>query len=379
MRVMPAALAIAGGVFLAVLLLAPFVYRSYRRRGELGWRPVVLAFGFLVYGLALVTYTLFPIPVVDAAWCAAHTSLSHAQLDPLRFLADIVKEGAVPAHPGLLANPAVQQVVFNVALFVPLGAYLRLYLRKGVLWATVAGFAVSLLIECTQLTGNWFLFECPYRLFDVDDLLANTLGALFGTALTPLLRLFQGAPSLDSPEWARPVTTSRRLLGMLVDWISVTVLGGFLAVSVNLVLHFGFDTWTIDLPGGDLVNTVLSMWLPAVLLLAVPALTSEHGTTLGQRAVRLRRVRHDGTPPGRRVLPALLLGCSGYYLLTGLAHLSDTTSGLASLLAFGAFVLAWPKPRHPGLSGLATGLAMTDARPAQPTEPPIPTTSKGTP
>ena len=88
-RLLPAVVAVFGGVVLAMLLLVPFVFRSYRRRGEVGFGPGLLAFGFLVYGLALVAYTLLPIPAVDAAWCARHAA--HPQLHPLQFVDDIRK------------------------------------------------------------------------------------------------------------------------------------------------------------------------------------------------------------------------------------------------------------------------------------------------
>ena len=44
-RLLPGVLAVAGGVLLAVLLFVPFVFRSYRRRGELGFGPMLVAFG----------------------------------------------------------------------------------------------------------------------------------------------------------------------------------------------------------------------------------------------------------------------------------------------------------------------------------------------
>jgi hypothetical protein len=59
-RLLPAVLALFGGTLLAVILLVPFVFQSYRRRGEVGLGPALLAFGFLIYGFALVAYTLWP-------------------------------------------------------------------------------------------------------------------------------------------------------------------------------------------------------------------------------------------------------------------------------------------------------------------------------
>ncbi|MFB9905985.1 VanZ family protein [Allokutzneria oryzae] len=360
LKVFPAVAAVLGGMVLAFVLLVPFVFRSYRRRGELGWGPTILAFGFLVYGLALVTYTLLPLPSIDAAWCSAHQALAQPQLDPLRFLADIAKEQQAPGLRGLLVNPALQQVVFNVALFVPLGAYLTHYLRRGVGWVVLAGFGVSLLIELTQLTGNWFAFECPYRIFDVDDLIANTVGAAFGVLLAPLLRFLDGPKTTVSAEEPRPVTTARRLLGMLVDLVSVTVLGGALGVTANLVAHFGFDVWLNQLSWGQSLLTVLSTWLPAVVLLAVPALAG--GATTGQRAVRLRRIGADGSAPGARIVVALMFGSFGYFAFSSLGQNVPMADILAQLLLLGALVCAWRPRSHPGLSGLVSGLVVVDAR-----------------
>ena len=70
-------------------------------------------------------------------------------------------------------------------LLVPLGMYLRYYFRRT-WWQTLAiGVLVTLSFETTQLTGLWGLYEHPYRLFDVDDLMMNTLGAMDSGRLGP--------------------------------------------------------------------------------------------------------------------------------------------------------------------------------------------------
>ncbi len=68
------------------------------------------------------------------------------------------------------------QVALNVLLFLPLGFFLRVLGGRGILIAGLAGLVVSGIIETTQLTGVWGIFPCAYRVFDVDDLIANTSG-----------------------------------------------------------------------------------------------------------------------------------------------------------------------------------------------------------
>ena len=60
----------------------------------------------------------------------------------------------------------------------------------------LAGFAVTLFIECCQL--------CVGRAFDVDDLLLNTLGAMLGYGLWLLLQKL--APGLAKGFQAGPIS-----------------------------------------------------------------------------------------------------------------------------------------------------------------------------
>lgn len=366
-QVIPAVLAVFGGVLLAALLLVPFVFRSYRKRGEVGFGPALLAFGFVVYGLAILTYTLLPLPRIDAAWCAAHDVLTRPQLNPLQFVDDIRKERSAPGLHGLLANPAVQQLVLNVALFVPLGAYLRHQFGRGVIAAIVIGFGVSVLVEFTQLTGNWFLFPCPYRLFDIDDVLTNTLGTALGVLLAPVLDLLGGRRRTLPADAPRPVTTGRRLLGMLVDLVSVGLLGGVLvAVPTAIALLAGS---TGDPLGGPL-TVVLSSWVPAVVLLAVPMLFGSGDATLGQQAVRLRWTAPDGAGrPGGRKAIALVTGAFGYFVLSGLGTWVPLASFLAGVLLFVTPIAAWRSRGHRGLAGRCASLVIVDSRSVDREEP----------
>jgi glycopeptide antibiotics resistance protein len=154
-------------VVLAALLVPTLALLSGRSRRIPG-RQALLGFGVLVYGIGLVAYTLVPAPRDPAAFCRRHRI--EPNLVPFAF------------HDGL--GPTLVQLGLNIVLFVPFGwlVYTRLLQHIGI--ATAAGFALSLLIETTQLTGVWFVYPCAYRHFDVDDIIFNTIGAALGALLT---------------------------------------------------------------------------------------------------------------------------------------------------------------------------------------------------
>ncbi|MGE9575057.1 VanZ family protein, partial [Escherichia coli] len=59
---------------------------------------------------------------------------------------------------------------FNVLLLIPFGIYLRYYFRLSFMKTMIASFCLSLFFELTQLSGLYFIYPRPYRLFDVNDL-----------------------------------------------------------------------------------------------------------------------------------------------------------------------------------------------------------------
>src|SRR5699024_8493945 len=182
----PAYVGVLLGVTLFAVIFVPTLIVQTRRYGAPSLRRLIGTAAVAVYGVALVAYTLLPLPSGDLVqWCAAH-GVGRAQLTPLQFLADIRRETAGLGLRATLMSRSVLQVVLNVALFVPLGALLRRYAGRGILTSTLAAFAVSLLIELTQYTGVWGLIGCSYRVADVDDLIANTFGGLLGAVLAPV-------------------------------------------------------------------------------------------------------------------------------------------------------------------------------------------------
>ncbi|GAA3586403.1 VanZ family protein [Amycolatopsis ultiminotia] len=340
----PTLIAVVAGFGLAFVLVLPYVAMSYRRRGELGLFRAVAAPAFLVYAFALVTYTLLPLPDVNAAFCSTHRDLGHPEWNPLRFLSDMRQFST-----DLLHNPALRQVLFNVAFFVPWGVFMRRLFGRSPAFAVASGFLMSLVIETTQLTGVWFLMPCPYRLFDTGDLLSNTAGAALGALLAPMVRRRSRLLPAGEP---RPVRTRRRLLAMVLDLIAVTLLGSVANVIVIAVEYLFQGT----MHSSPAVDTVLFTWLPAVLLLLVLPLAG-HGATAGQHAVRLTVVDARAEPPSTvQCVVRFLVGSGGYFLLVGFAPNWATLWLVVHL----GFLLCTRGTR--GLSGRLTGLTVIDER-----------------
>ncbi|MEZ5090224.1 MAG: VanZ family protein [Micropruina sp.] len=289
-----ALLAVLGGVVVIVVGFVPYVAWSYRRRGVFGFGHAFLAGCTAVYALALWTYTILPLP--DPATICRRVPAP--QLRPFQFVADIGEAMAT----GGPVRAVVAQVVLNVVLFVPLGMLARHLFRRGFVVTVLLGLGTSLLIEVTQLTGNWGLYPCAYRLFDVDDLIANTGGAALGFLAAPVLRLVPGQRTLDV-RLPRPVTTGRaaghgpgRQPGAAVR------VAGLASAGFLLLASGALDSVRISEAAGW-VPPSLSLLFGVVLLVGVPLLG--HGATPASGWCCC--VRRPRTAPRRRSVG----GCCG--------------------------------------------------------------------
>nr|BFF09508.1 hypothetical protein GCM10025699_08110 [Microbacterium flavescens] len=214
-RLLLGGFAIALGIAAGVVLFVPFVAISYRRRGGLSAGRFVLWAAALVYFMAIWTYTLLPLPDPDAVRCAG------VNLDLFAFVADL--RGAAMRPTTVLTDPAALQVLLNVLLFIPLGFFVRVIGGRGILVAALVGLGLSGFIELTQLTGAWGLYPCAYRVFDVDDLLTNSLGAVIGSLLS------LAVPPPIAAWRARPTRTGRapsRASGACWRWCATSWVRG---------------------------------------------------------------------------------------------------------------------------------------------------------
>lgn len=320
-----ALLAVGLGTLVAIVLLVPVAAYQYRLDGKLEASDLAILLSGAVYGLALWTYTLLPVPPAGEYDCKGR------QLDPLGSLAAI--DLAAPAT--LLRDPAFLQIALNVLLFVPLGYFVRQILGRGVVVAAVLGLGTSLLIETTQLTGVWNIYDCAYRLFDVDDLMVNTLGAVGGSLLSAIfVRRREQAEPLPTR-----ITFGRRLVGMLSDVLFVVISGAMVALAYR-----GWCYWTDAVVDRD-VQTWLQFGVP---FLVETASVLAVGRTVGEHVVSVRAV-------ARR--PRLVLLSRAVKLATGVGPLFVLAllggwwaAALLPSYVVVTVVAAWRSAEHRGLS-----------------------------
>lgn len=340
-------LAVLIGTAVAVALVVPTAAVLYRRQGSMSVGSLLVLLSAGVYGVALWSYTLLPLPA----------SMDYTCVRPLLepgYSFRLLRANGVRT-PGLLAaNPYFWQTVLNVALFVPFGYFVRRVLGGGFLVAGLLGFGVSLLIESTQLTGVWGLFPCAYRYFEVDDLITNTSGAVIGSILSIALAGTTNRARQEWREgWSHPdhVTVGRRWMGLVCDLLWT--------VGTSVVVTVAFRAWHTYGPGTEsALGGRMEAWLGWTVAAALQALVVvAAGRTLGEWTVALRTEALTPTNPGLLVLQRLVkfgVGIGAFVLLS--VWDGGPSWALPAFLA--VTVLGTLPGGHSGLSNRVAGLRL---------------------
>ncbi len=247
----------------------PYFAWQYRRWGAVDPSRVWAQGSFVLYLMCAWALVLMPFP--DQT-CARDVS---PQVEPFNWLRLAQTQSA--DRYALLTNPNVVMFVFNIALLFPLGVYLRRWFGRGLLFSGVAGFSLSLAFELTQYSAIFGLYECPYRQFNVDDLMANTAGALIGWLLAPLIIVVPRRGGPVRPD--RAVTLPRRTLSLVIDYL--------LAALIALAWSSLAETYGLPQARSEM------MWALLIVAWLVPLITG--GRTPGQFAVGARMESTNGS------------------------------------------------------------------------------------
>lgn len=252
--------------FLAFLFTIPFILWQYHKYGSIHKLRVLIIYSFILYMICVYFLAIFPLPDRDSI----DMSSPVCQLIPFNFILDIIKESSQFKSLWLvLTDSSVYTVLFNILMFIPFGMYLRYYFKNNLKKTILFSFLFSLFLELTQLTGLYFIYPHPYRLFDVDDLIINTLGGIIGYFVMGIfMRFLPSRDNIDfsSLEEGKRVSGLRRITRFCLDLLLWLIFTG--------VLYIIFD-----------VNYVI---LISLIIYYVVIPTIYHGKTLGSNFLKMR-------------------------------------------------------------------------------------------
>ena len=263
--------------FVAFILTIPFLIFQYRKYGAIPVVKSLVFYSFILYIITSYFMVILPLPSMKYV---SQLETDTMQLIPFQFIKDIME--TIPSNINTLEEfikifnvSTVYIVIFNFFLTLPYGVYLRYYFNKKWYQTIILTFILSLFFELTQLSGLYGIYPRPYRLFDVDDLIINTLGGLFGHIITPFFMLFLPTnQELESQSYTKgkSVTILRRVIAVLIDIIFISI------ISIIIKILLFYTTLTK-------YSNIISVLLYYIF---VPILFS--GQTIGKNIVKLKIV-----------------------------------------------------------------------------------------
>lgn len=280
--------------FLAAMITLPYIIIQYRKYGSILPIRVLIVYSFIFYLLCAYFLVLLPLPPMEEV--ASYTK-PIVQLIPFASLKEFTMNSSLiwndPAtYLTALNEPSLYLIIFNILLTVPFGVYLRYYFQCSWKKTLLFTFLLTLSFECLQLSALFGYYPRPYRLFDVDDLITNTLGGMLGYAITPVFAHFLVSRSrMDEKAYdrGRSVSPLRRALAFFFDNL-IILLTTAIITALILILR---DEFLLTSPA----IRICLLYLAVVFLYLSILPILMHGRTLGKAAVKIKLVTMDGHPP----------------------------------------------------------------------------------
>lgn len=183
MTIPGALLYLAGALAYAALPAGAILAVVAVRRGH---RPSVGLALLVLFALFILFLGLHPFPERATLDCSdgGVTPL----LTPFGFVQGFARLWQAGAPPSVwLHDLSVTSTVMNFVFFAMLGGLLAgQTARPGLALLFVAG--LSGLIETAQITALFGIYPCPYRHFEIDDLILNISGGMVGFGLVRAMR-----------------------------------------------------------------------------------------------------------------------------------------------------------------------------------------------
>ncbi len=167
--------------FIALLFSIPFLFLQYHKYGSIPPFKVFIVYSFILYLITVYCLIILPLPKKEDVIYKPNM----IKILPFGFIHDFIRESSLvltdpTTYVKAMKEPCFYTVIFNIFMTIPFGMYLRYYFKCSLKKTLLISFILSLFFELTQLTGLYGLYSYPYRIFDVDDLIMNTLGGAIG-------------------------------------------------------------------------------------------------------------------------------------------------------------------------------------------------------
>lgn len=171
---------------IVLLITIPYLYYEYKKNGKIELSKSIKSYSFLLYIICCYALVILPLPSYEEV---LNSQGPYTDLRFLGFIDDLFY------YTNFSMNPATWYATiksvwfyipfFNFIMLIPFGIYERRLFNNSFIKSTFYAFLLSLSFELIQLSGLLGLYPHPYRLFQVDDLFLNTLGAVFGWLIVP--------------------------------------------------------------------------------------------------------------------------------------------------------------------------------------------------
>ena len=222
---------------IALLFSITFVLHQYHKYGSINPFRVLIVYSFILYLITIYFLVILPLPNKEEVIYKPNM----IKLIPFGFINDFIRESSFvindpTTYLKAIKEPCFYTVIFNIFMTIPFGMYLRYYFKCNFKKTLFISFILSLFFELTQLTGLYGLYPYPYRVFDVDDLIMNTLGGIIGYFIMGFVDNFLPTREKideDSLEAGEVVSGFRRITMFSLDCFLYILIFAFISLFIS--------------------------------------------------------------------------------------------------------------------------------------------------
>lgn len=214
--------------FIAIVITAPAVYYQYRKNRIIDMIRCAEFYLMITFTLCAYFLTMLPFPSIEEV---SKLTTAKTQLIPFYWIYDFIANSGIVISDWKTVFPALSSgimlgVIFNILMLMPSGFFVRSLYKIKNIEVILIGFGISLIFELTQLSGLFFIYPRPYRIFDVDDLIQNTFGFVVGAVLAAIIEKVRKNDYHTYIRQGGEVSFRRRVKADIIDQLIVFAISG---------------------------------------------------------------------------------------------------------------------------------------------------------